>query len=122
MIFDELWRDFRLVEALAAIAMRQLGDGEIARAEETLRSLDGALQRELAGEEHLLVEAEQSAADAERFADLRRRARQLLALSERIQLHLDNDDRASAAEGLRLLKLALQVHQGPTVSQTSPQP
>ena len=130
MVFDELWRDFRLVEALAAIALRQLRDGEIARAEETLVSLDGALQRELAGEEHLLAEAEQisdaepAITDTECIEELRRRGAQLRALSERIRLHLEHGDHESCAEGLRLLRLALQVHQSaaPMAAEASPQP
>src|SRR5262245_41839237 len=116
MVFDELWRDFRLVEALAAIAGRQLRDGEKLRAAETLRSLDRSLHRELAGEERLIIEAEQQIDGAEPFSELRRRARQLVALSERIRHHLDHEDLVSAAEGLHLLRLALQVHQGEAAS------
>jgi hypothetical protein len=111
-MFDELWRDFRLVEALGAIGGRQLADGERDRAAVTLGSLERALLRELAGEERLLVEAERFIGSAELFCDLRRQADQLRALSERIRLHLDNHDHESAAEGLRLLRLALRVHQG----------
>lgn len=111
-IVSTLWREYRLVEALAETAAHFLGRRDFARAREAIDALSRALTRELDDEERLFEQAERATATALRPVDeLRDDAGQLVLLLRPLREALLDGQLPSAAIALARLREALARHQ-----------